>query len=96
MAVPISADTRVRAAFWLLLLSRPLLVAYRARAEILLTIAMLGGWFLVTLGIVQFTTPKVWPLSAGVLLLSCCGWRMLWTVASYGLYGLTRTNNRDG
>lgn len=65
----------------------------RARAEILLTAAMLGGWALVTWGLVLFTTWKVWPLSGGLLLLSCGGWRMLWTVASYGLYGLTRTRN---
>jgi hypothetical protein len=67
---------------------------WNARAEILLTLAMLSGWSLLTYGIVQLTTPKVWPLSGGLLLLACCGWRMLWTIASYGLYGLTREQKR--
>lgn len=63
---------------------------FAARAEILLSAAMLGGWALVTLGIAQLTTPKVWPLSGGLLLLSAGGWRMLATIAMHGLYSLTR------
>ena len=74
----------------------PLRVIWRTRDELLLTLAILGGWALLTWGVVLFTTPKVWPLSGGLLLLSCAGWRMLWTVASYGLYGLTREVKRDG
>lgn len=64
--------------------------AVTARAEILLTIALLGGWALVTWGIALLTTWKVWPISGGLLLLSCGGWRLLWTIVSDGLYMLTR------
>lgn len=60
------------------------------RAEILLSLAVVAGWLLLTWGVALLTTWKVWPISTGLLLLSCGGWRLLWTVASYGLYGLTR------
>ena len=67
---------------------------WRARAEILLSLALLCGWALLTWGIVLLTTPKVWPISGGLLLLSVCGWRLLWTVFSHGLYSLTREERR--
>ena len=69
---------------------------WRVRAEILAALAMLGGWALLTYGIAILTTPKVWPLSGGLLLLAAGGWRMLWTSASYGLYGLTREPKKRG
>lgn len=62
----------------------------RVRAEILTTAAMLGGWALVTWGIALLTTWKAWPISAGLLLLSCGGWKLLWVIVSDGLYTLTR------
>ncbi len=67
---------------------------WRIRAEILLSLALLTGWAALTWGIALLTTPKVWPLSVGVLLLSLCGWRLLWTVFSHGLYSLTREEQR--
>jgi hypothetical protein len=70
---------------------RGLAAINRVRAEILTTFAMLGGWALVTLGVALLTTWKVWPISGGLLLLSCGGWRLLWAIASDGLYTLTRT-----
>lgn len=66
------------------------------KAEILLSVALLLGWFLLTYGIALLTSPVVWPLSIGVLLLSTAGWRMLWAILSYGFYGLTRADKRDG
>ena len=67
---------------------------WRVRAEILLSLALLGGWGMVTWGVAELTTPKVWPISIGLLLLSVCGWRLLWTVFSHGLYSLTREESR--
>ena len=75
-------------------MTAPFRLVWRIRAELSLSIALLAGWFLLTWGIVLLTTPKVWPLSAGVLLLSLCGWRLLWTVCSQGLYSLTREEQR--
>ena len=71
-------------------IARACLTIYAARAEILVSAAMLGGWALLTYGIALLTTPKVWPISGGLLLLSAGGWRLLWTIVSYGLYSLTR------
>jgi hypothetical protein len=62
--------------------------------EALLVVAILGGWGLLTWGLALLTTPKVYPISGGLLLLSCAGWRMLWAIASDGLYTLTRTPKR--
>jgi protein-S-isoprenylcysteine O-methyltransferase Ste14 len=69
----------------------------RARAvgaEILLTIALLGGWALVTWGVALLTTWKVWAISAGLLLLSCGGWKLLWVIVTDGLYAPTRVKRR--
>lgn len=66
------------------------------KGEILLSLSILGGWALLTHGIAILTTPKVWPLSIGVLLLTTAGWRMLWAILSYGFYGLTRADKHDG
>jgi ABC-type glycerol-3-phosphate transport system permease component len=65
-------------------------------AELLAALAMLGGWALLTWGVVLLTTPKAWPLSGGLLLLSCAGWRLLWTIATHGLYSLTREAPKRG
>jgi hypothetical protein len=66
----------------------------RARAELLTAAALLAGWALITLGLAQLTTSKVWPLSAGILLLSLCGWRFLGVLFRDGLYRLTREDAR--
>lgn len=79
---------------WALAIGRAVRSLWVARAEILVATAMLAGWALVTWGIALLTTWKVWPLSGGLLLLSAGGWRLLWTIASYGLYSLTREERR--
>lgn len=62
--------------------------------ELLLALVILSGWGLVAWGVALLTTPKVWPLFAGVLLLSCAGWRLLWSIATHGFYALTREDGR--
>lgn len=62
----------------------------RYHAELLLSFALLAGWMLVTFGIAELTTARVWPISTGLLLLSLCGWKMLIGLAVDGLYALTR------
>lgn len=64
--------------------------AWAVRAELLTSAALLAGWALLTWGVALLTSPKVWPLSAGLLLLSLCGWRFLGAIAWAGLYTLTR------
>lgn len=58
--------------------------------EIATAAAFLLGWTAVTWGVARLTVPEVWPISAGVLLLSMGGWRLLATIAREGLYALTR------
>jgi hypothetical protein len=65
-----------------------------ARAEVLLTGAALGGWYALTYGLAGLLGTKVWPLSVGVLLLSGCGWKLLWRIVTDGLYDLTREEKR--
>ncbi|MEA3244808.1 MAG: hypothetical protein U9Q74_01500 [Gemmatimonadota bacterium] len=65
-----------------------------ALPEILTSFALLGGWALITWGIAILTAPVAWIFSGGALLLSLAGWRMLWEIASRGLYAMTRTTKR--
>lgn len=62
-----------------------------ALPEILTTAALLGGWLLLTLGVVALTSPLAWLFSGGLLLISLAGWKLLWRLATDGLYTLTRT-----
>jgi hypothetical protein len=62
------------------------------RAELLQALALLAGWLLVTFGLVELTTPKVWPLSIGLLLLSLCGWKWLASLFGHGLYTLVQVS----
>ena len=55
--------------------------------------AALGGWAFVTAGVAAVTSNVAWLFSAGVLLLSLCGFQLLWTVAKAGLYVLSRSGN---
>lgn len=59
-------------------------------AELLQSAALLAGWLLITKGVADLTTPKVWSVSIGLLLLSLCGWSWLRTFFTRGLYTLTR------
>lgn len=63
---------------------------WRYRAELLVTVALLGGWALLTWGVAELTTRFAWQISAGLFLLSCCGWKFLWTLVRRGLYVLTQ------
>jgi hypothetical protein len=58
--------------------------------EILTTAALLGGWLLLTLGVVALTSPVAWLFSGGLLLLSLGGWKLAWALVTNGLYALTR------
>jgi hypothetical protein len=63
--------------------------------EISAALALLAGWSLITWSIASFSrTWQVWPLSAGLLLLSLFGWRFFYTMARDGLYALTREPKR--
>jgi hypothetical protein len=60
------------------------------RAELLTACGLVGGWALITAGIVALTSPLAWLFSGGLLLVSACGWELLYTIARRGLYALTR------
>lgn len=68
----------------------------RVLPELLTAGALLGGWLLLTAGLVALTSPLAWWFSGGLLLLSLAGWKLLWTLATTGLYTLTRTPPTDG
>lgn len=64
---------------------------WRVKAELLLGLAIMAGWALVTLGISRVARADVvWPLSGGLFSLSLAGWRLLWQIAAQGFYALTR------
>jgi hypothetical protein len=63
-------------------------------AEILLVTAWLSGWALFTYGIALYTSSKVYPISAGLFLLSLVGWKMLWAIVSHGLYALSKGDKK--
>lgn len=64
-------------------------------SETLTATAFIGGWLLITAGIAALTSRVAWLFSLGVLLISLGGWRLLWRMATDGLYALTR-EERDG
>lgn len=66
----------------------------RTLPETLFVAALLAGWVLLTWGLAALTTWKVWPLSGGVFFLSCCGWKVLATLARDGLYALSKDTRR--
>jgi len=69
----------------------------RGGAELLLSLAILIGWTLLTLGIAALAGDRarvVYLLSAGLFLLSLAGWRLLGELAWKGLYVLTRKKTR--
>lgn len=76
---------RVRASLWATSLRA-------ARAEIIVVVALLAGWALLThgLAVVMWAPLRrgVWPVSSGLALLSLFGWRMLGGLAWGGLYPL--------
>jgi hypothetical protein len=73
-----------------------LLMALRlAFPEILTAGAFVGGWALLTAGVAALTSSLAWLFSGGLLLISLGGWKLLWKLATSGLYALTRAPGRD-
>lgn len=62
----------------------------QVRAELLQALALLAGWLMVTIGVVDLTAPIAWSFSVGVLLLSIVGWKFVGVLFWRGLYALTR------
>lgn len=58
--------------------------------EIVLSAALLAGWAAVTWGLAGIWGLLVWRFSAGILLLSLCGWKFLGVLFREGLYNLSR------
>ena len=58
--------------------------------EVLVSIALLGGWLLITWGVASLTRWQAWPISLGLLLFSLAGWRFLRNLFRDGLYVLTK------
>lgn len=68
----------------------PFAWTWGSRAEILTTLAFVGGWLMITWGLAELVTVWIWPISLGALLLSAGGWGLLFEVVRDGLYTLTR------
>lgn len=62
-------------------------------AEVLVSAAILGGWAALTAAVAILTAPVAWLFSLAVLLFSLAGWKLLWTLASEGLYTLSREDD---
>lgn len=62
--------------------------------EILTSLALAGGWALITWGIALLTAPVAWLFSIGILLISLGGWRMLWEIGTRGLYAMSQGTRR--
>jgi hypothetical protein len=77
-------------------LVRILLALRAALPELLTAGAFIAGWSLITAGIVALTSPLAWLFSGGLLALSLGGWKLLWALATNGLYALTRPPKHDG
>lgn len=65
---------------------------WRFRAELLVALAALAGWFALTWVIADVFghATRVWVVSLGLLAFSLVGWRFLWDIITTGLYPLTR------
>lgn len=64
-------------------------------AEIMASMALIGGWILVTLAVAEYAPTRVtWLASAGLFLLSCFGWGPLLVLARFGLYSATRDEKK--
>lgn len=61
------------------------------RGELAISIASVAGWACLTSAVSHLVRADVvWRVSAGLFLLSLCGWRLLGKIAGHGLYKLTR------
>lgn len=63
--------------------------------EILISLAAVAGWALVTASVAGLIhgagSRLVWSASTGLFLLSLCGWKFLRKIVTDGLYAMTRT-----
>lgn len=57
--------------------------------------AIVGGWACLTHGVASLLVPEVWPISAGLFLLSFAGWAHLRVLATAGVYALRRRGLED-
>jgi hypothetical protein len=63
----------------------------KAKAEILVACAIVGGWASLTSAVAIYIRPAVtWRVSIAVLLFSLAGWRFVGRIVSQGLYKLSR------
>lgn len=72
--------------------------AWALRAEAAAVLALMAGWSLVWWGLSDILARWIpqggfLAIGAGLFLMSCFGWRMLRTIATVGLYALTRTGD---
>lgn len=58
-------------------------------------LVLVVGWSLLTWGIASLTVWQAWPISAGLFLLGCFGFRLLWRVFGDGLYALSAASRED-
>ena len=65
-----------------------------ATAESAATVALISGWALVTWGVASLTVWQAWPISSGLFLLGCFGFRLLVKVFGDGLYVLREPRDR--
>jgi hypothetical protein len=56
--------------------------------EFLQVVGILSGWGLITFGVASLLWWQLWPISAGLLILSFVGWGHLKNVFGLGLYKL--------
>jgi hypothetical protein len=63
-------------------------------AETLWTAGFFAGWALMSWGFSLIWGWKVWPFAGGLLLLSMCGWRVLFLMARDGLYALSKDDDK--
>lgn len=92
-AIPRDAWAQCRADWYALQRHAVMFSDWLARVlpELLFGVAFFGGWALVTWA----ASPLggwVWKVSGGLLLLSCCGWKVLRVLAVDGLYALYRSD----
>ena len=64
--------------------------------ELLVGVAALAGWVLLTDAVAAFAGPVAWKISGGLLCFSLCGWKLLGIVAWDGLYVLSRDDLKKG
>jgi hypothetical protein len=62
--------------------------------EGLTALAFVGGWTLITAGVVALSSPLAWLFSGGLLAISLGGWKLFYIFVRDGLYLLTQASKR--